>query len=122
MSSGGSVAIGGGAYECESARFGTFSAGAVGSFAAGPKAAARRSQAPAPLARAARLPAATVTKIRVFYPPNYNANGPQAFPQSNMVVLVDTDAGITGSGRAGRRTPSATSRGASSARTRSTPR
>ena len=77
-------------------RVGTFLAGAVGSFAAGPKAAARRSQAPAPLARAAaRLPAASVTKIRVFYPPNYNANGPQAFPQSNMVVLVDTDAGIT---------------------------
>ena len=41
-------------------RFGTFLPGAVGSFAAGPKAAAGRSQAPAP------LPAATVTKIRVF--------------------------------------------------------
>ena len=83
-------------------RFGTFLAGAVGSFAAGPKAAGRRSQATAPLARAgARLPAATVTKIRVFYPPNYNANGPQAFPQSNMVVLVDTDAGITGIGQGG---------------------
>jgi L-alanine-DL-glutamate epimerase-like enolase superfamily enzyme len=77
-------------------------AGAVGSFAATPKAAAPRQQTPAPVARAAsRLPAATITKIRVFYPPNYDANGPQAFPQSNMVVLVDTDAGITG-GRAGR--------------------
>jgi L-alanine-DL-glutamate epimerase-like enolase superfamily enzyme len=49
----------------------------------------------------APLPAASVTKIRVFYPPNYNANGPQAFPQSNMVVLVDTDAGITGIGQGG---------------------
>src|SRR5215218_4878708 len=87
-------------------RFGTFLAGAVGSFAAGPRARASRAQAPAqapaPLARAAsRLPAATITRIRVCYPPNYNANGPQAFPQSNMVVLVDTDAGITGIGQGG---------------------
>ena len=83
-------------------RFGTFLAGAVGAFAAGPKAAAPRPQTPAPLARSAsRLPAATITKIRVFYPPNYNPNGPQAFPQSNMVVLVDTDAGITGIGQGG---------------------
>jgi galactonate dehydratase len=58
---------------------------------------------PAPgLARAAaRLSPAKITKIRVFYPPNYNPNGPQAFPQSNMVVLVDTDAGITGIGQGG---------------------
>ena len=28
-------------------------------------------------------------------------NGPQAFPQSNMVVLVDTEAGITGIGQGG---------------------
>ena len=83
-------------------RFGTFLAGAVGSFAAGPKAAGPRPQAPAPLARAAaRLSPAIVTKIRIFYPPNYNPNGPQAFPQSNMVVLVDTDAGITGIGQGG---------------------
>ena len=83
-------------------RFGTILAGAVGSFAASPKAAAARQQTPAPLARAvSRLPAATITKIRVFYPPNYNSNGPQAFPQSNMVVLVDTDAGITGVGQGG---------------------
>ena len=83
-------------------RFGTFLAGAVGSFAGSPKAAARRPQTPAPLARAAaRLSPAIVTRIRVFYPPNYNANGPQAFPQSNMVVLVDTDAGITGIGQGG---------------------
>jgi galactonate dehydratase len=60
-------------------------------------------QAPVPgLAHAAaRLSPTTITKIRVFYPPNYNANGPQAFPQSNMVVLVDTDAGITGVGQGG---------------------
>ncbi len=83
-------------------RFGTFLAGAVGSFAAGPKVAAPRPQTPAPLARAAaRLSPALVTRIRIFYPPNYNANGPQAFPQSNMVVLVDTDAGITGIGQGG---------------------
>jgi L-alanine-DL-glutamate epimerase-like enolase superfamily enzyme len=83
-------------------RFGTFVAGAVGSFAAGPKVAAPRPQTPAPLARAAaRLSPAIVTRIRIFYPPNYNANGPQAFPQSNMVVLVDTDAGITGIGQGG---------------------
>jgi L-alanine-DL-glutamate epimerase-like enolase superfamily enzyme len=83
-------------------RFGTFLAGAVGSFAAGPKAAAPRPQTPAPVARAAaRLSPATITRIRIFYPPNYNANGPQAFPQSNMVVLVDTDAGITGIGQGG---------------------
>jgi galactonate dehydratase len=83
-------------------RFGTFLAGAVGSFAAGPKVAAPRPQTPAPLARAAaRLSPAIVTRIRIFYPPNYNPNGPQAFPQSNMVVLVDTDAGITGIGQGG---------------------
>src|SRR5204863_4111175 len=48
-----------------------------------------------------RLPPATITRIRVFYPLNYDRNGPQAFPQSNMVVLVDTDAGITGIGQGG---------------------
>jgi galactonate dehydratase len=60
-------------------------------------------QTPAPdLARAAaRLSPTTITRIRVFYPPNYNPNGPQAFPQSNMVVLVDTEAGITGVGQGG---------------------
>ena len=62
-----------------------------------------------PAARARRLPASAatrlsptkVTRIRVFYPPNYDRNGPQAFPQSNMVVLVDTEAGITGIGQGG---------------------
>jgi galactonate dehydratase len=52
-------------------------------------------------AEAARLPVNRVTKIRIFYPPNYQANGPQAFPQSNMIVLVDTEAGITGIGQGG---------------------
>ncbi len=46
-------------------------------------------------------PPARVTKIRLFYPPNYDPNGPQAFPQSNMLVLVDTEAGITGVGQGG---------------------
>jgi galactonate dehydratase len=53
------------------------------------------------LARAQSLPRATITRIRIFYPLNYDRNGPQAFPQSNMVVLVDTDAGITGIGQGG---------------------
>jgi galactonate dehydratase len=48
-----------------------------------------------------RLSPTKITRIRVFYPPNYDRNGPQAFPQSNMVVLVDTDAGITGVGQGG---------------------
>jgi len=80
-------------------------AGVVGAFAAGSKSSAtpRRQAAASPaLARAqSRLSPATITKIRVFYPPNYDRNGPQAFPQSNMVVLVDTDAGITGIGQGG---------------------
>src|SRR4051794_4563753 len=50
---------------------------------------------------AGRLAPAKVTRIRLFYPQNYDRNGPQAFPQSNMVVLVDTDAGITGVGQGG---------------------
>src|SRR5215207_7979877 len=61
-------------------------------------------QAPAATAAArttARLAPTKVTRIRLFYPPNYDRNGPQAFPQSNMVVLVDTEAGITGIGQGG---------------------
>jgi L-alanine-DL-glutamate epimerase-like enolase superfamily enzyme len=50
---------------------------------------------------AARLPPNPVTRIRIFYPPNYNPNGAQAFPQSNMIVLVDTAEGITGIGQGG---------------------
>src|SRR4051812_8829957 len=60
---------------------------------------------PAPSASAARtisrLAPTKVTRIRLFYPQNYDRNGPQAFPQSNMVLLVDTDAGITGIGQGG---------------------
>ena len=52
-------------------------------------------------ASAAKLPVNRVTTIRCYYPPNYQSNGPQAFPQSNMVVLVDTEAGITGIGQGG---------------------
>src|SRR5690349_6686813 len=77
--------------------------GVVGSLVAGRTALTAGTQGtPAPLARAAaRLPATKVTRIRLFYPLNYDRNGPQAFPQSNMVVLVDTDAGITGIGQGG---------------------
>jgi galactonate dehydratase len=75
--------------------------GLLGAFAAGSRTSAA-ARTPGSLARAqARLAPTKVTKIRVFYPPNYNPNGPQAFPQSNMVVLVDTDAGITGVGQGG---------------------
>ena len=77
--------------------------GAVGALVTGSgSGAASPAQAPAAVARAqSRLPPAMVTKIRVFYPPNYDRNGAQVFPQSNMVVLVDTDAGITGIGQGG---------------------
>jgi L-alanine-DL-glutamate epimerase-like enolase superfamily enzyme len=84
-------------------RFAQSLSGVLGAIVTGSRpAAAPQAAAPSSLARAqARLPPATVTKIRVFYPPNYNSNGPQAFPQSNMIVLVDTDAGITGIGQGG---------------------
>ena len=60
------------------------------------------SRTPVALAQAAsRLSPTRVTKIRVFFPPNWDRNGAQAFPQSNMVVLVDTEAGITGVGQGG---------------------
>src|SRR3954465_10777557 len=81
-------------------------AGVVGTLAAGAESSAtpapRQAAASPALARAqSRLSPATIKRIRVFYPPNYDRNGPQAFPQSNMVVLVDTDAGITGIGQGG---------------------
>jgi galactonate dehydratase len=77
--------------------------GVVGAFVGGSAvAAAPALPKSASLTRAqARLPPTKVTRIRIFYPPNYNPNGPQAFPQSNMVVLVETDAGITGIGQGG---------------------
>ena len=76
--------------------------GILGAVAAGSSNSAA-SQAPqaGAQARAARLPPTKITRIRAFYPPNYDRNGPQAFPQSNMVVLVDTEAGITGVGQGG---------------------
>ena len=55
--------------------------GVVGALAAGPKVtAASPTPAPASLARAqARLAPAMVTRIRVYYPPGYDRNGPQRF-------------------------------------------
>jgi galactonate dehydratase len=87
----------------------SIAAGALGSFVPpqpGQQSPAARAQtapaaAPAAARAATRLSPTKVTRIRVFYPPNYDRNGPQAFPQSNMVVLVDTDAGITGIGQGG---------------------
>ena len=74
-------------------RFGKSLAGVVGAFAATSSGStAARARTPAQLARTEnRLSPAMITKIRVFYPPNYDRNGAQAFPQSNMVVLVDTE-------------------------------
>src|SRR5690242_10525172 len=70
-----------------------------------PTAARANTPAPPPATQAARassrLKPAIITRIRVAYPPNYDANGPQAFPQSNMLIFVDTDAGITGVGQGG---------------------
>src|SRR5215471_12831906 len=79
--------------------------GALGALVAGSRTATSSPrQSAASLTRAsARLPPAKVTKIRIFYPPNYDRNGAQAFPQSGIVVLVDTDAGITGIGQGGSR-------------------
>src|SRR5689334_25449199 len=76
--------------------------GILGAVAAGSRRLAP-AQAPAAAAqtRTARLPPTKITRIRVFYPPNYDRNNAQAFPQSNMVVLVDTEAGITGVGQGG---------------------
>src|SRR6266545_7294869 len=45
----------------------------------------------------ASLPAAKVTRVRIYRPPNFNP----LFNQSNMVVTVETDAGITGIGEGG---------------------
>ncbi len=50
----------------------------------------------APFARA-ELPKATITRIRVYDPPNVNP----IFNQSNLVVTIETDIGITGIGEGG---------------------
>ena len=47
----------------------------------------------------ASLPAAKITRIRVYRPPHLNVH----FNQSDMVVTVETDAGITGVGEGGSR-------------------
>jgi galactonate dehydratase len=47
----------------------------------------------------ASLPSAKITRIRLYNPPNLN----QTFAQSNVVVTVETDAGITGVGEGGTR-------------------
>src|SRR5262245_54543034 len=74
---------------------------AVGALVTGSMAANASQAFPSASPARARLAPAKVTRIRVFYPPNYERNGAQVFPQSNMVVLVDTDAGITGIGQGG---------------------
>ncbi len=45
----------------------------------------------------AALPKAKITRVRFYQPPNLN----QTFNQSNMVVTVETDIGITGVGEGG---------------------
>src|SRR6186713_1007882 len=79
--------------------------GAAGAVAAGAWLVENRptwTRMPVALAQAAsRLSPTKVTRIRVFFPPNWDRNGAQALPQSNMVVLVDTEAGITGVGQGG---------------------
>ena len=75
--------------------------GILGAAVTGSRNLAAQAPAAASPARTARLAPTKITRIRVFYPPNYDRNGAQAFPQSNMVVLVDTDAGITGVGQGG---------------------
>ena len=47
----------------------------------------------------AALPKAKITRVRVYTPPNLNT----LFNQSNMVVTVETDAGLTGIGEGGSR-------------------
>ena len=47
----------------------------------------------------ASLPSAKITRIRIYHPPNLN----QTFAQSNVVVEVETDIGITGIGEGGTR-------------------
>ena len=45
----------------------------------------------------AALPQAKITRVRIYRPPNLNP----LFNQSNMVVTVETDIGITGIGEGG---------------------
>src|SRR5438093_11648761 len=48
---------------------------------------------------AAELPKGKITRVRIYRPPNLN----ELFNQSNMVVTVETDAGLTGIGEGGAR-------------------
>ena len=50
-----------------------------------------------PFEAAADLPKAKITRVRIYRPPNLNP----LFNQSNMVVTVETDIGITGIGEGG---------------------
>lgn len=52
-----------------------------------------------PLRLDAALPKAKITKVSIYEPPNVN----RLFNQSNMVVTVETDIGITGIGEGGSR-------------------
>ena len=52
-----------------------------------------------PFEAAADLPKAKITRVRIYRPPNLNL----LFNQSNMVVTVETDIGITGIGEGGAR-------------------
>lgn len=51
----------------------------------------------APRRAEAALPKAKITRVRIYRPPDLN----ELFNQSNMVVTVETDAGITGIGEGG---------------------
>ena len=55
-----------------------------------------------PFNAAADLPKAKITRVRIYRPPTLNP----LFNQSNMVVTVETDIGITGIGEGGSKTPS----------------
>ncbi len=60
-----------------------------------------------PRPAAAALPKAKITRVRIYRPPDLNP----LFNQSNMVVTVETDIGITGIGEGGaRRTRSSSAR------------
>src|SRR5687767_15651103 len=50
-----------------------------------------------PAGASAALPKAKITRVRIYKPPNLNP----LFNQSNMVVTVETDIGITGVGEGG---------------------
>ena len=56
-----------------------------------------RRRAASAATRAAALPKAKITRVRIYRPPELNL----LFNQSNMVVTVETDIGITGIGEGG---------------------